>query len=131
MLILAVAIIVQGGADGNTLQVFNPGQTSLFGVTGGGVLGGILLGILLFVGFEAAASIGEESSDPHRSIPRAVLGAIAASSVFFVIMAYAMTIGYGKAAIEQGRVGARPGRARHDGQAVRGLVARQRSSTWS
>ena len=69
MLILAVAIIVQGGADGNTLQVFNPNQTSLFGVTGGGVLGGILLGILLFVGFEAAASIGEESSDPHKSIP--------------------------------------------------------------
>ena len=102
MLILAVAIIVQGGADGNTLQVFNPNQTSLFGVTGGGVLGGILLGILLFVGFEAAASIGEESSDPYKSIPRAVLGAIAASSVFFVIMAYAMTIGYGKPAIEKG-----------------------------
>ena len=44
-----------------------------FGVTGGGVLGGVLLGILLFVGFEAAASIGEESHDPHRSIPRAVV----------------------------------------------------------
>ena len=54
--------------------MFDPGETSLFGVTGGGVLGGILLGILLFVGFEAAASIGEESEDPHRSIPRALIG---------------------------------------------------------
>ena len=53
--------------------MFNPGETSLFGITGGGVLGGVLLGILLFVGFEAAASIGEESHDPHRSIPRALL----------------------------------------------------------
>ena len=52
--------------------MFDPGQTSLFGITGGGVLGGVLLGILLFVGFEAAASIGEESEDPHRSIPRAL-----------------------------------------------------------
>ena len=31
-----------------------------------------------------------------------MLGAIAASSIFFVIMAYAMTIGYGKPAIEKG-----------------------------
>jgi amino acid transporter len=69
MLLLALIIIGKGGAHGNTLTMFNPGETSLFGVTGGGVLGGVLLGILLFVGFEAAASIGEESSDPHRSIP--------------------------------------------------------------
>ena len=69
MLILALVIIVKGGEGGNTLSMFNPGETSVFGVTGGGVLGGILLGILLFVGFEAAASIGEESEDPHRSIP--------------------------------------------------------------
>ena len=74
MLILALVIIVKGGESGNTLTMFDPGQTSLFGITGGGVLGGILLGILLFVGFEAAASIGEESEDPHRSIPRALIG---------------------------------------------------------
>ena len=65
MLILAVVIIAKGGENGNTLTMFNPSETSLFGITGGGVLGGILLGILLFVGFEAAASIGEESEDPH------------------------------------------------------------------
>ena len=41
--------------------MFDRSETSLFGITGGGVLGGVLLGILLFVGFEAAASIGEES----------------------------------------------------------------------
>ncbi len=103
MLLLALVIIVKGGNNGNTLQVFNPGQTSLLGVTGGGVLGGILLGILLFVGFEAAASIGEESHDPHRSIPRALLGTVAASGTFFVIMAYAMSIGYGKSAVASGK----------------------------
>ena len=80
MLILALVIIVKGGENGNTLTMFDPGQTSLFGITGGGVLGGILLGILLFVGFEAAASIGEESEDPHRSIPRALIGTVAVAA---------------------------------------------------
>ena len=86
MLILGVVIIAKGGKDGITFSMFDPGQTSWFGVEGGGVLGGVLLGILLFVGFEAAASIGEESEDPHRSIPRAVLFTIAVAGSFFVFM---------------------------------------------
>ena len=97
MLYLAITIIAKGGADGNTLSVFNPSTTSV-----STAFNGVLLGILLFVGFEAAASIGEESSDPHRSIPRAVIGTVAASAVFFVIMAYAISIGYGKAAVAKG-----------------------------
>ena len=105
MLLLALIIIAKGGAHGNTLTMFNPGETSLFGVTGGGVLGGVLLGILLFVGFEAAASIGEESSDPHRSIPRALLWTVGVSAVFFVIMAYAFSIGYGKPKVSAGALG--------------------------
>ena len=102
MLILAVVIIAKGGADGISLSVFDPSETSLFAVTGGGVLGGVLLGILLFVGFEAAASIGEESHDPHRSIPRAVLFTIGASAAFYVVMAFAFSMGYGKTAVNEG-----------------------------
>lgn len=102
MVILGVVIIAKGGEHGVTFSMFNPNETSLFGVTGGGVLGGVLLGILLFVGFEAAASLGEESSDPHRSIPRAVLGTIGAAGAFFVFMAFAFSIGYGKPAVSEG-----------------------------
>ncbi len=109
MLILAVVIIAKGGKDGNTLSMFNPGETSLLGVTGGGVLGGILLGILLFVGFEAAASIGEESEDPHRSIPRALIGTVAVAAGFFVIMSYAFSIGYGQKAVSEGLWAFSPG----------------------
>src|SRR6187455_1334007 len=88
MLILAVVIVAKGGADGISLSVFDPSETGLLDLTGGGVLGGVLLGILLFVGFEAAASIGEESRDPHRSIPRAVLFTIAAAGAFYVVMSF-------------------------------------------
>jgi amino acid transporter len=109
MLILAFVIIGKGGKDGNTLTMFDPGQTSLFGITGGGVLGGILLGILLFVGFEAAASIGEESEDPHRSIPRALIGTVAVAAAFFVLMSYAFSVGYGEKAVSDGLWAFSPG----------------------
>jgi amino acid transporter len=97
MLLLGIVMVAKGGEGGNTLQVFNPGTTSV-----STAFNGVLLAILLFVGFEAAASIGEESRDPKRAIPRAVLGTIAASAIFFVFMAYSISIGLGRAAVEQG-----------------------------
>lgn len=109
MIVLALIIIGKGGEDGNTLSMFDPSETSWFGTTGGGVLGGVLLGILLFVGFEAAASIGEESHDPHHSIPRAVLWTVGAAGAFFVLMAYAFSIGYGKTAVSEGAWAFSPG----------------------
>lgn len=98
MLILALVIIGKGGHAGNSFAPFSPGTTSV-----GTIFSGVLLGILLFVGFEAAASIGEESHDPHRSIPRGLMWTVGVSAVFFVVMAYAISIGYGKAAVAGGK----------------------------
>jgi amino acid transporter len=75
MLVLGLVISAKGGEGGSTIAPFNPGTTSV-----GTVFGGVLLGILLFVGFEAAASIGEESHDPHRTIPRGLLWTVAVSA---------------------------------------------------
>ena len=97
MLFLGIVMVAKGGDGGNTLSVFNPGSTSTTTA-----FNGVLLAILLFVGFEAAASIGEESRDPKRAIPRAVLGTVAASAAFFVFMAYAISIGLGRKAVESG-----------------------------
>jgi len=109
MLILGIVIIAKGGEDGVTFSMFDPTETSIFGITGGGVLGGVLLGILLFVGFEAAASIGEEAADPHRSIPRAVLWTIGAAGSFYVFMSFAFSIGYGQKAVSEGLWAFSPG----------------------
>jgi amino acid transporter len=97
MLVLAVAIIAKGGASGNTLSVFNPSTTSL-----GTAFNGVLIGVTLFVGFEAAAALGEECRDPHRDIPRAVLLTIVAGGAFYVLMTYAISIGYGPHAVAKG-----------------------------
>jgi amino acid transporter len=89
-LILAVAIIAQGGDAGNTLSAFGTGATSW-----NSVFNGILFAVTLFIGFEAAASIGEEAENPHRSIPIALLGSVAIAGVFYVLITYAAAIGFG------------------------------------
>lgn len=89
-LILAISIIVQGGATGNTLSVFTTTHSSV-----SDVFHGILFAVTLFIGFEAAASIGEEAEDPRRSIPVALLGCVALSAIFFLLVTYAGAIGFG------------------------------------
>ena len=65
-----------GRRNGNTLRCLQPRAPRRSST----VFNGVMLGILLFVGFEAAASLGEESHDPARSIPRALLGTVGASA---------------------------------------------------
>jgi amino acid transporter len=89
--IMLLVVIFQGGAEGNTLAVFNPATGN--GV--GGVFLGMIYGIMSFVGWKAAASLGEETRDPHTSIPRALLGAVALIGTYYVFVTYAATIGFG------------------------------------
>jgi amino acid transporter len=89
-LILAITIIAKGGLHGNTLAVFGTAHSST-----SGVFHGILFAVTLFIGFEAAASIGEETKDPHRSIPIALIGSVALSGAFFILVTYAAAIGFG------------------------------------
>jgi amino acid transporter len=55
---------------------------------------GVVFGLLSFIGFDAAATLGEETRDPKRSIPLAVIGALVSVGVFYVLMMYALTAGY-------------------------------------
>jgi amino acid transporter len=88
-LILFVKVLFDGGPSGNSLQGFNPGHVA----AGGSVFKGILFAILMFVGFELSAALGEETKDPKKSIPRAVLATIGIVAVFYVITQYTFNIG--------------------------------------
>lgn len=90
LLLVALAIIVRGGAAGHTLQVFNPANT-----TPAALFNGIFFVVTMFIGFEASASLGEETADPRRSIPRAVLGTVLISAVFYLLSIYTSAIGFG------------------------------------
>src|SRR5829696_3558926 len=62
---------------------------------GGSILDGLLFAILMFVGFELAAALGEETADPARSIPTAILATILICGFFYVVTQYVGAIGSG------------------------------------
>jgi amino acid transporter len=90
--IFSLVIIVKGGASGNTIQAFNPAD-SLKG--SGGLLTAVVYTIFAFVGFESATTLGDEAREPRRTIPRAVMLTTLVVGIFYVVVSYAVTIGYG------------------------------------
>jgi len=91
-LVLAAIVLFRVGQKGGLpLSPFTFGA-----IPPGGNLGiGVILAVLTFIGFEASASLGEETSNPHRNIPFAVFGSMILVGVFYVLVAYAGTVGYG------------------------------------
>jgi amino acid transporter len=100
-IIVVVAIIVlirlitgnvpDGGDQKFTLDVF----TVAPGTATSDVFLGIVFGFLSFAGFEAASTLGEETSNPRRDIPRAILGTAIFGGVFFVVVTAIEMMGFG------------------------------------
>ena len=99
LLIIIVAIVVlakviSGDTPGNqsfTLDVFKPTG----GVGIGDVFKASVFGFLSFAGFEAAATLGEETRDPRRSIPRAILGVAVFGGIYFIFVTAVEMMGFG------------------------------------
>jgi amino acid transporter len=62
---------------------------------------GMVFSILSFAGFEGAATLGEETINPRRNIPIALLGSVLGSGLFFVFVAYCEVIGFGPHGIKE------------------------------
>jgi amino acid transporter len=91
-LALAIWLIIDAGAT-NTIDAFNPSQATESGLSGVGK--GAIFVILAFVGFEGSAVLGEESVDPLRIIPRAVVLSALFVGIFYIICSYATVVGWG------------------------------------
>ncbi len=71
ILILAAIVLARGGAHGlNTV----PFQIGSAGISAIGLAS--VFGFLSFAGFEGAATLGEETENPRRAIPRALAAAV-------------------------------------------------------
>lgn len=92
MLVLAAVIIARGGAPATGVDF---GTFTASGMSAGAVLGGVVIAFLCWAGFEACASMGEETDDPRRDIPRAIAGTLILTGVLFVLVMFAQTIGFG------------------------------------
>jgi amino acid transporter len=63
----------------------------------GGLAGlgaGFPLAIYLFIGWENSASLAEETENPRRDIPRALITCTLAIGVFYMFLAYATAVGF-------------------------------------
>jgi amino acid transporter len=92
VLLFFVKVIADLGADNDFGTVFNP-NSSTDGWSG--IFFGVLYGVLIFVGFETAANLAEETAEPKRHIPRAVLFSVVVVSLFYLIASYVEVAGFG------------------------------------
>lgn len=88
-LLTAAAAIVHAG-PANTWAVFHWNNPH-----GGDLFGALLFCILLFGGFETAGALAEETTNPRRNIPLALVGTVILAAVLLVFCSYAGTIYYG------------------------------------
>jgi amino acid transporter len=103
-LILIVAVItlaklIAGDSHGGPhfdMSVF----TVAPGIDSSSLFLGVVFGFLSFAGFEAAATLGEETREPTRNLPRAILGTAIFGGLFFVVVTAIEIMGFG--ADEQG-----------------------------
>ncbi len=62
-----------------------------------GLFLGVVFAIFAITGWDAAAPLAEESRDPKRTIPRAVMGSIIILGIFLVVVSWGQTTGWGTA----------------------------------
>ncbi|HEX9067047.1 MAG TPA: APC family permease [Streptosporangiaceae bacterium] len=60
-----------------------------------GLFLGVVFAIFAITGWDAAAPLAEESRDPKRTVPRAVMGSILIMGVFLVLVSWGQTSGWG------------------------------------
>ena len=65
-------------------------------LTGGiaGLGAGFPLAVYLFIGWENSASLAEETENPQRDIPRALITGTLAIGVFYIFLAYTTVVGF-------------------------------------
>lgn len=93
----AVSVIDQTTPVAEAGHRFEPAAflPSAAGVSWTGVLFGLSFAMLSFTGAEASAVLSEETRNPRRTVPRAVVGSIVVAGVFYLLITYATAVGFG------------------------------------
>lgn len=89
---LLVFILVKGGAHGQVPRAFLPTHSpSGFG----GIGEGFVFIVLAFFGFESCSTVAEETRNPRRNLPIAIIGSVVLAGLWFTFAVYAIIVGYG------------------------------------
>jgi hypothetical protein len=93
ILVVDLVTTAKGGINGQALSAFTFQHTNSGGFNG--VFYGIIFGVTSYIGFETAADFGEETANPRRNIPIAVIVATLFAIVLYLWTTYSITIGFG------------------------------------
>ncbi len=86
---LCLVVLRHGGPQADLAAVDPLGDRALQ------VRSGLMVAVLSFIGFESAATLGEESLRPERAVPRAIRLSVLIAGVLFLFWAVVLTEGLG------------------------------------
>ena len=90
LLALAITILAVGGhAHALSFQPFNPGA-AIGGSTA--IFGALIFGIQANVGYDAVATMAEETRTPKRFIPLATIAAVIVVGIYWIIVSWGFSI---------------------------------------
>lgn len=98
VMLLVLWILLRGGQSGHSLAPFLAGSAQR---GWHGLSFGLIFAMTIFAGFESAATLAEETANPKRAMPIAIIGSVTLAAGFYVIVTYAYAIGFGVRGGEQ------------------------------
>ncbi|MFF1870180.1 APC family permease [Kitasatospora herbaricolor] len=90
-LVVAVAVTGDGSTGNLTSRGVAAGAPDYFAV-GGGLMLAMIMGLATLVGFDSAANLAEEAKDPHRTVPRAIVGSVVAAGLLGMLFLITLTV---------------------------------------
>ncbi len=112
VLVIGVIVLARGDADLGVLVSFSAEGNPVLAI-----VAGVALAFFAMTGFENAANVAEETIDPTRNFPRALIGGMATAGVVYVLVAMSAALvvpvatlaGADAALLEVVRAGVLPG----------------------
>ncbi|MEP6811589.1 MAG: APC family permease [Actinomycetota bacterium] len=93
---LMISGLVSPGKGGFNFDSFNPSNIP----SGNGLYLGIVFTILALSGFESVAPLGEETENPKRNLPLAIVGSTILVAVFYMFVNWGVLVGEGTANVK-------------------------------
>ena len=94
---LALSGLVSPGPGGFSFEPFNPGNIA----SAAGFSLAIIFSVQALTGWEGAAPLAEETTDPKRNVPRSVFLSITLIGVLLVIVFWGVIVGFGVSDVSQ------------------------------
>jgi amino acid transporter len=89
LLAIGISGLVSPGPGGVSWRSLDPALAH------NGIYLAVVFGMFFFAGWEGAAPIAEESADPVRTIPRALVGSVLVAGVVFIVTCWGLISGWG------------------------------------